>query len=110
MIPITLSPNANQSFTWIEDGHIYRVHIFDLDGTTMAADVNIDGEDVILGVRALHASFFLPWPSLEQKGGNFMLYDDQQAPRWEKFGQGTQLFYITAAELAAGRAGVTNAS
>lgn len=100
MLPISLEATANQSFTIVEDGHIYRIHIFDLDGVTMCCDINIDGVDVFLGGRCIHGDFLIPWPSLEQGGGNFMFFDDQGVdPRWQNFGTTSRLFYVTKAEL-----------
>lgn len=99
MQPINLPQTPNVSFTLVIGPLTYRIRIYDV-GPTMCADININGSDVINGVRCLHADFLLPWPSLEQGNGNFMFFDDNGGiPHWEKFGITSNLYYISPAEL-----------
>lgn len=104
MQEIKLETRPNQSFSMIIDSRTYRVRIGDIGDGRMFADVTIDTIPVITGGRCLHGDFLLPWPSLEQGGGNFMWFDDQaRNPSYVNFGANPtcRLYWIPPAELAA---------
>lgn len=95
-----LSPDVlpNQQFSFVTGNNIYRIRLFtvDSDNQQMCADININGTDVILGVRALHGSFLLPWDTLTQGNGNFIFYaPETQNVWWEDFGPKCELWYLT---------------
>lgn len=94
MQEVPLSQQPNQAFTLVIDNNTYRIRIVDIVGM-MAADVNINTDPVINGIRCLHGDFLLPWPSLERNGVNFMWFDDQgRLPHWENFGVTCRLYYV----------------
>lgn len=99
--PFTLQAQPNQQFSYVVNSVIYRIRIYDIDPVNhiMALDFNINGVDVITGVRGAHGQYLLPWDSLTQENGNFMLYDPtNERPYWTNFTSTCQFLYLTQAE------------
>lgn len=104
MQEIKLEARPNQAFSMIINNLTYRVRIADIGDGRMVADVTINTTPVISGGRCIHGDFLLPWPSLENGGGNFMWFDDQgRNPNYVNFGANPtcRLYWIPPAELAA---------
>lgn len=103
MQPYTLALVAKQSFSTVINNIIYKIHIYDIDGQSMCADIQVNGVTAFTGVRCLHASFLLPWPSLAQGNGNFMFIDQfQGTPYWSNFNTTCVLYYCSPNEVATG--------
>jgi hypothetical protein len=99
-IPLEVQPS--QEFSLVLNNLTYRIRVADVTNGLMVVDVKINTEAVVNGVRALHADFVLPWPTLERNNGNFMWFDDQgRQPHWENFGATCRLYYVSAAEMDA---------
>lgn len=104
MREIKLEKRPNQSFSMVLDNITYRIHIFDGGMAGVLTDVNMDTENVAMGVRAQHGDFLLPLLGMLNGGGNFMWFDDNEGPvRWENFGTNPtcRLYYVSPAEIAA---------
>lgn len=100
MQQITLQPIPLQEFSVVITNFIYRIRVYDVGNNTMCADININGIDVILGVRCLHGSFLLPYESLEQSNGNFAFYDlVNESVFYTNFGATCQLYYFSPIDL-----------
>jgi hypothetical protein len=104
MQPYTLALVAKQTFSTVINNIIYKIHIYDVDSHSMCADININGNTVITGVRCLHGVFLLPWPSLEQSNGNFMFVDQLGGtPYWTNFNTTCVLYYCSPNEVTTGK-------
>jgi hypothetical protein len=92
----------NQQFSFVTGNFIYRIRVYtvETDNQAMCVDININGQDVILGARALVGSFLLPWDSLTQGNGNFIFYaPETQNVWWQDFGPKCQLWYLNNNEM-----------
>ena len=102
---IFLENSSNQEFDITLDQTRYRVNIREGNSQIMLASVNINGEDVINGIRCLASTPLLPYRYTER--GNFIfLTQNDELPYWEKFGQSQRLLYLTVEEVEALRNGV----
>lgn len=98
MQEIPLLPVANQTFSVNLDSGLFTVTLREANGV-MAADVNIDGTDVVTGLRVCAEEPIIPYAYLQN--GNLVLYtQDDALPYWDQFGTSQTLFYLTDAEMA----------
>lgn len=104
-VSISLDKIAAQNFTIVIDGLRYDVTI-KVAFYYMICDIKIDGVKVISGQNILNGEPLLPYPYLENGGGNFIfLSDTEEDPWYENFGGTDILVYIERAELVAARGG-----
>jgi len=98
MIEITLQQTANQSFSFDIDGFSFDVVLKTAD--SVIADVSIDGELKISGVRAMAYRPIVPYQYLTLGSGNlFFITENGEAPDYNKFGLSQSLVYLTAVEV-----------
>lgn len=101
-LPLQAVPN--QAFSALLDGLSYRITLKQAAGV-MVATISIDDEEVISGSRFFADSPLIPYPHLENSGGNFVLTTEGDAlPVFDQFGVTQFLIYVTAAEVADARA------
>lgn len=96
-IPIIATPNQSLSIR-VDDTRLV-LRLKEARGV-MVADLERDGETVILGTRVLAGEPIIPYRYLED--GNFLLLTiDDALPDWTVFGASQTLVYMTAAEVDA---------
>lgn len=98
MIEIPLRDIPAQEFTVQADETRMVVRLFDT-GRSMAVDLTINGEEVLLGQRIVSGTPFIPYIYME-RGNLMLLTEGGQEPDWEQFGITQSLLYLTAEEVA----------
>jgi hypothetical protein len=97
MLAIPLQPLPNQSVSFNADGVLWTVHVYQAI-THMCADVSINGEPVIQGVRCFGGIGLMPYPYMyEPDYGNFMFDSDAD---YTEFGASCNLYYLEQDEIA----------
>lgn len=105
MQTLDLSVTPNQQITYTADGSKFTIKLRTLLLQTYA-DISRDGVAIISGMRCPPSRLILPYQYLEGAAGNFAFQTTNDAwPYYADFGVGTNLIYITAAELLAARNG-----
>lgn len=105
MRTIPLSQEPNQSFTVTLDGIRWGLRFVTSIGVTVC-DIARDGVTILTGGRVLAGEPLIPYRRLEDDSGNFIFVSDGDAlPEHSQFGVTQTLVYMSAAEIAALRAG-----
>lgn len=99
MIEVDIRSNNSNQYVDFEYGNVsYKIHLYSFRGTTLA-DVEINQEPVVYGVRCVPNSNLIPQKYLT-KGGNFrFVCVDGDYPYFTKFNQTQQLVFYTDEEL-----------
>ena len=101
-LPLQAVPN--QAFSALLDGLSYRITLKQATGV-MVATISIDDEEVISGSRFFADSPLIPYPYIENGGGNFVMTTEGDAlPAFDQFGVTQFLIYVTADEVVDARA------
>lgn len=80
---IVLEATPGQSLSVQIAGRRFDLRIFDLGGE-MAADVAVNGEQILTACRLVAGTPFIPFTALEN--GNLILVTDGSEPDWRRFG------------------------
>lgn len=98
MVEITLQQTPNQSFSFDLDGKTYDVTLRTTE--TIIADISIDNELAISGVRVMPYRPMIPYEYLAKGGGNlFFITENGDALNYELFGVSQYLAYLTQEEV-----------
>jgi hypothetical protein len=98
---ITLQAIPNQTFAVTIDQTRYAITLRTIGDETYAS-ITMNGTDLIDGVKCQPNQPIMPYPYLENGGGNFSFYtQNDEYPYYENFGSTHFLLYASAAELAA---------
>jgi len=97
MNTIPLQDLPNQSIAFNVDGASWQIRIYQ-SINFMCADLKLDGEAVITGVRCFGGIPLMPYDYMRLPNfGNFYFDSD---PDWTEFGpNGTQLYYLEQDEI-----------
>ena len=100
VVPLANVPN--QSFTVTLDSVRWGIRLRDIGGVT-AADVDLQGERLVSGTRALPGEPLVPYRYLTPDAGAFIFItlSDNALPVYAEFGVSQFLVYMSATELAA---------
>lgn len=99
MIEITLQSVPNQSFSINIGGISYDVSI--KTGDSALADISMNGNIVIQGVRVMPYRPIVPYEYLTQDNGNMLfITDNGENIDYTKFGVTQYLVYLTADEMS----------
>ena len=106
MQQLTLAAIPNQRISYQDDENFYVLNFSEIEGL-MCVDVNIDGQDVLLGQRIVSNEPLIPYQYLEN--GNFVIVtDNEEYPYYTQFGITQFLIYATQEEIDAIQANATN--
>ena len=98
-VPIEAIPN--QSFSIVLDESRYQITL-KAAGTTMAATIERDGEEIISGMRCVVGQPLIPYQYLEGGNGNFFfLTDNNELPYYTEFNVTQTLLYFDADDMEA---------
>lgn len=98
MIEISLQSVPNQSFSFNIAETAFDVTLKTSD--SLIADISINGETVIQGVRIMAYRPVLPYAYLSQSAGNlFFITENGAAPSYELFGVTQTLVYASEEEV-----------
>lgn len=99
VVPLANVPN--QSFTVTLDSVRWGIRLRDIGGVT-AADVDLQGERLISGVRALPGEPLVPYRYLTPDAGAFIFItlSDNALPVYTEFGVSQFLVYMSATQTA----------
>ena len=98
MVEITLQQTPNQSFSFDIDGKTYDVTLRTTE--TTIADISIDNELAIIGMRVMPYRPIIPYEYLTMGGGNlFFITKNGEHLNYEEFGISQYLVYLTPPEV-----------
>lgn len=101
-IPLEVIPN--QSLSIQLDEVRYGIRLRDIGGM-MSADISIDDQLIIEGLRVVGGFPLIPYKYLEGDGGNFIFLTELgDLVYWDQFGITQSLLYFSAEELEVIRA------
>lgn len=96
---ISLEVIPNQSLSIQLDEVRYGIRLRDINGM-MSADISIDDELIIEGLRVVGGFPLIPYKYLESDGGNFIFLTELgDLVYWDQFGITQSLLYFSAEEL-----------
>jgi hypothetical protein len=96
-IPLQALPNQSLSITL--DGIRYGIRLRSTK-LTIAIDLTINEEEVLMGSRVVAGSPVIPYKYLKNGGGNFVFITElDDLIYWEKFGINQSMIYFTIEEL-----------
>lgn len=96
MLAIPLAQVPNQQISFIADGVLWTVHVYQAV-THMCADVLKNNVAVISGVRCFGGVALMPYAYMyEPSLGNFMFDSDGD---WTEFGASCNLYYLEQSEI-----------
>lgn len=98
MIPIDTVPN--QSLSVPINGDRWEIAL-KTTGHIMCADVTLNGEVLIQGMRLVAGSPIIPYEYLSPNGNFWFLTENELAPYWDRFNVDQQLAWIDAGEFDA---------
>ncbi len=69
-------------------------------GNSVIMDVNVNGEEIVKGLKLLGNTQIIPYNYLSIARGNFMMeVEEGELVDWEKFGDTQNLFYFNEEEV-----------
>lgn len=96
---ISLSAISNQKFSVQLESKRYIITIKETKGV-MSCTIVREDETIVDNVRLVAGTPILPYAYMED--GNFILTtENEDLPDWTKFGNGQELYYLSASELEA---------
>ena len=98
MIEIQLKQVPNQKLSINIDSVVFNITIKSTDSGSTIMSLNIDGTDVLSGVRCMPNRLIIPYQYLEN-GNLFFACLDDAYPNYANFGTTQKLIYLTTAEL-----------
>lgn len=100
---ISLSAISNQKFSIQLSSKRHTITLKETNGV-MSCTIVRDDETIVDNIRLVAGTPILPYAYMQD--GNFILVtENDDLPDWTKFGNGQELYYVTAAELE----GIVNA-
>lgn len=99
MIVFSLKNIPNQSFSTTQDGNRYVIRLFQCNGI-MCCDIEINGVQVIVGMRVVSGTLLVPYQYIQNGNGNFLFScTDENSIDYTLFGISQTLLYATLSEL-----------
>jgi hypothetical protein len=96
VLAVPLKPVPNQTVSFNADGAFWQVHIYQ-SISFMCADVSVNGNQIVTGVRCFGGIPLLPYGYMTAPGfGNFIFDSDAD---WTGFGSTSNLFYLEQSEF-----------
>lgn len=106
MEQLILASIPNQQIAYQDDENFYTLAFKETNGL-MCVDVNINGQDIVLGQRVVSNEQLIPYDYLQN--GNFTIVtNNQEYPYYIQFGITQFLIYATQEEIEAIQANATN--
>ena len=103
-VNISIESIPNQSLSIQLNEVRYGIRLRDI-GNMMSADISIDDQLIIEGLRVVGGFPLIPYKYLEGDGGNFIFLTELgDLVYWDQFGITQSLLYFSAEELEAIRA------
>jgi hypothetical protein len=97
MYAVPLIAIPNQSIDFNVDDAYWQLHVYQ-SINFVCADIMLNGNSVITGVRCFGGSPLMPYPYMyEPDYGNFIFDSDAD---WTNFGQSCNLYYLESSEFA----------
>lgn len=103
MIEIQLKQIPNQALSIDIEGNTFNITIKTTDAKSTIADISINSNAVIKGIRCMPNRPIIPYKYLEQ-GNFFFATMDDEYPYYTSFGTTQRLVYLSTSELGTLRA------